>query len=304
MRSRSASRRSPMHWRDATAVTAATASAPGRSRCSVAIRVRWCWRWSRSASASNRRCGCGRPSRSRPAIALQVAVIGLVVNLLSAWLLHGGAGRARAWRTRARAGMGMGTATVTGIGMASRPRSRSRSWRRPAHHGHTTAARRASAPHRMQPDAAGRRRARRQPAGRLPVHVLTDALTSVLAIVALVAGAVARLVVARPGGRAARRGGDRDLGDRPAARDRRRCCSTAKWTCRWRRTIRSTIESDGDAKVADLHVWRVGRAEIRRDRLAGCRPPAGARGLPRAAGDLSANWCTCRSRSIAARRGR
>ncbi len=27
-------------------------------------------------------------------------------------------------------------------------------------------------------------------------------------------------------------------------------------------TIRSTLESDGDAKVADLHVWRVGRQQF------------------------------------------
>ena len=90
------------------------------------------------------------------------------------------------------------------------------------------------------------------------VHVLTDALTSVLAIVALVAGMVAGVAWLDPAMgivgaaviawwskglliQSARVLLDREM-DSPVASQ-----------------VRRAIESDGDAEIADLHLWRVGR---------------------------------------------
>jgi cation diffusion facilitator family transporter len=91
------------------------------------------------------------------------------------------------------------------------------------------------------------------------VHVLTDALTSVLAIVALAAGLLAGWAWLDPVmglvgagviawwakgllAESARVLLDREM-DAPVAAQ-----------------VREAIESDGDAEIADLHVWRVGRA--------------------------------------------
>lgn len=91
------------------------------------------------------------------------------------------------------------------------------------------------------------------------VHVLTDALTSVLAIVALAAGMLAGWAWLDPVmgivgaaviawwakgllAESARVLLDREMDGPVAAR------------------VREAIESDGDAEIADLHVWRVGRA--------------------------------------------
>ena len=91
------------------------------------------------------------------------------------------------------------------------------------------------------------------------VHVLADAFTSVLAIVALAAGMVAGWVWLDPVmgivgagviawwskgliAQSARVLLDREM-DSPVAAE-----------------VRLAIESDGDAEIADLHVWRVGRA--------------------------------------------
>jgi cation diffusion facilitator family transporter len=91
------------------------------------------------------------------------------------------------------------------------------------------------------------------------VHVLADAFTSVLAIVALAAGLWAGITWLDPAmglvgaavilwwskgliGDSARVLLDREM-DAPVVRD-----------------IRAAIECDGDAEIADLHVWRVGRA--------------------------------------------
>jgi len=141
--------------------------------------------------------------------ALWVAGIGLVVNLVSAWLLHGGEGHDHA---------------------------------HPDHghdHGHD------HAHHDLNLRAAY-------------VHVLADALTSVLAIAALggalwlgwtwldpLVGVLGAVVIAVWAVGLLRESSavllDREM-DHPLAR-----------------RIREDLESDGDAKVADLHVWRVGR---------------------------------------------
>ena len=93
------------------------------------------------------------------------------------------------------------------------------------------------------------------------VHVLADALTSVLAIGALagalwmgwwwldpLVGVLGAVVIGVWSVGLMRESAavllDREM-DHPLARE-----------------IREDIESDGDAKVADLHVWRVGRAQF------------------------------------------
>ena len=162
--------------------------------------------------------------------ALIVAVIGLVVNLLSAWLLHG-------------ADEGH------------------------AHHGHDHG-------HHHDHDhdhAAGH--AHDHPAATAAhtghdlnlraayVHVLADALTSVLAIGALagalwlgwwwldpLVGVLGAVVIAVWAVGLMRESAavllDREM-DHPLTQ-----------------RVRAALESDGDAKVADLHLWRVGRSQF------------------------------------------
>ncbi len=91
------------------------------------------------------------------------------------------------------------------------------------------------------------------------VHVLADAFTSVLAIVALVAGLLAGWAWLDPAmglvgsaviawwargllAESSRVLLDREMDTPLAAR------------------VRAAIECDGDAEIADLHLWRVGRA--------------------------------------------
>jgi cation diffusion facilitator family transporter len=148
------------------------------------------------------------------ASALWVAGIGLVVNLLSAWLLHGAEGGGHDHHDHGHD--------------------------HHDHHGH--------AHHDLNLRAAY-------------VHVLADALTSVLAIVALggalwfgwlwldpLVGVLGAVVIAVWAVGLLRESSavllDREM-DHPLAR-----------------RIREDLESDGDAKVADLHVWRVGREQF------------------------------------------
>jgi len=149
-------------------------------------------------------------------VALWVAAVGLAVNLLSAWVLHGG----------------------------------------PAHgeehgaHEHHDHADHHHHEHHHHQDLNLR---------SAYVHVLTDALTSVLAIVALAAGLwggwtwmdpvmgiVGAAVIAWWGkgliAQAARVLLDREM-DAPVVAQ-----------------VRDAIQTDGDAEIADLHVWRVGRS--------------------------------------------
>ena len=146
--------------------------------------------------------------------ALVVAVIGLVVNLLSAWLLHGAED-----------------------GEHHPAHDHDHDHAHHAHHGHDMNLRAAY------------------------VHVLADALTSVLAIGAL-AGAlwlgwwwldplvgVAGAAVIGVWAIGLLRESSAVLLDREI---------DATLTQR----IRATLESDGDAVVADLHVWRVGREQF------------------------------------------
>ncbi len=122
--------------------TRGSLSARGRSRCSAATRARCSCSASLRTWESSRSAGCFDPTPIRFDEAIPVAVLGLVVNVLSAWLLSTGHDRGdRTTRTAMR--------TIT----ASRP----------AHH------------HDLNLRSAY-------------LHVVADAATSVLAIVALVGG--------------------------------------------------------------------------------------------------------------------
>jgi len=154
--------------------------------------------------------------------ALVVAVMGLVVNLASAWLLQGG---------------------EHGHEHHGHSHGHDHGDHDHAHHGHGD-----HHGHDMNLRAAY-------------VHVLADALTSVLAIGALagalwmgwwwldpLVGVLGAVVIGVWSVGLMRESAavllDREM-DHPLARE-----------------IREDIESDGDAKVADLHVWRVGRAQF------------------------------------------
>jgi cation diffusion facilitator family transporter len=155
--------------------------------------------------------------------ALIVAVIGLIVNLASAWLLHAAPGDAAA-------------AAQSGHGHDHAHHAHAHS-----HHAHTGAA---------DLNLRG-----------AYLHVLADALTSVLAIAALSAalwlgwwwldplvGVLGAVVIAVWAKGLLRESAnvllDREM-DHPLAKQ-----------------LRAAVESDGDAKVADLHLWRVGREQF------------------------------------------
>ena len=152
-------------------------------------------------------------------VALVIAVSGLVVNLVSAWLLHGAQG-----------------------GDAHHDHHHDHG------HAHTHG-------HHHDHDAHGGKDLN---LGAAYAHVLADALTSVFAIAALsaalwlgwswldpVVGVVGAVVIAAWAWGLMRQSAavllDREM-DHPLTQ-----------------AVRATLESDGDAKVADLHVWRVGR---------------------------------------------
>ena len=161
--------------------------------------------------------------------ALVVAVLGLIVNLLSAWLLHGAEGDGHAHHGHDH-GHANDHAHDHGHG-----------------HGHQDAQAAVSGPD-LNLRAAY-------------VHVLADALTSVLAIGALagalrlgwwwldpLVGVLGALVIGVWAVALMRQSAavllDREM-DHPLTQ-----------------RVRAALESDGDAKVADLHVWRVGRAQF------------------------------------------
>ncbi|MBW8828327.1 MAG: CDF family Co(II)/Ni(II) efflux transporter DmeF [Burkholderiales bacterium] len=170
--------------------------------------------------------------------ALTVAVTGLIVNLLSAWLLHG-------------ADDGHGHA---GHGHAGQGHANHHDAHDHDHHGHDHHEAHAHdhAPHTKGHDLNLR---------AAYVHVLADALTSVLAIAALCAalwlgwwwidplvGVLGAVVIALWSVSLLRQSAavllDREM-DHPLTH-----------------RIREDLESDGDAKVADLHIWRVGRDQF------------------------------------------
>lgn len=179
-------------------------------------------------------------------VALWVAIGGLLVNLASAALLHGAEGHGHDHGNGQGQGQGHGHGHGHGQGHGDDHGH--------DHHGHghghgTTSDRSESAP-------AGDLNLR-----AAYMHVLADALTSVLAIAALsaalwlgwwwldpVVGLVGAVVIAVWSVGLLRQSSavllDREM-DLPLAQ-----------------AVRRTLESDGDARVADLHVWRVGRDQF------------------------------------------
>ena len=180
--------------------------------------------------------------------ALIVAVFGLVVNLVSAWLLHGADGN----------GHDHGHGHGHGHG---------RSDDHGHDHGHHSGHAHADAHPHVHPNAHADHHKLKAPAGHdlnlraAYVHVLADALTSVLAIAALAAalwlgwwwldplvGVLGAVVIGVWAVGLMRQSAavllDREM-DNPLTQQ-----------------IRELLESDGDAKVADLHVWRVGRDQF------------------------------------------
>jgi len=154
--------------------------------------------------------------------ALVIAVSGLVVNVVSAWLLHGAQGGDHGHD----------------------------------HHDHGHAHKHDHHDHHHSHEAHGGGKDLNLRAAY--AHVLADALTSVFAIAALsaalwlgwswldpVVGVVGAVVIAVWAWGLMRQSAavllDREM-DHPLTQ-----------------AVRATLESDGDAKVADLHVWRVGR---------------------------------------------
>jgi cation diffusion facilitator family transporter len=162
--------------------------------------------------------------------AIVVAVLGLAVNAVCAWLLERGA-------------RGQGTHAHGH-----------------AHHDHDHAHHVHRAPglpaHRHEHAAvAGAQHDHNYRAATM--HVLADALTSVLAIVALAGGWLwgwrwLDPLVALAGGALIAHWALRVL------RDSARSLVDASSDTRLRDGVRRAIETDGDARVADLHVWQIG----------------------------------------------
>ncbi len=192
--------------------------------------------------------------------ALIVAVFGLVVNLVSAWLLHGADdhGHQHGAGGHAHAAHGNGNGNGSGNGNGNRNEHE------PEHkqnHGQEHDHPHDHAAHR-QPESPDDRQGGHDLNLRAAyVHVLADAFTSVLAIGALAAalwlgwwwldplvGVLGAVVIGVWAVGLMRESAavllDREM-DNPLTQQ-----------------IRSTLESDGDAKVADLHVWRVGRDQF------------------------------------------
>ena len=158
--------------------------------------------------------------------AMWVAAIGLVVNLVSAWLLSRGAAAHEAPHAQAQ----------HAHPQASEPHAQHHGLHHGHHHGHAHGDHNFSAAY---------------------LHVLADAFTSVLAIVALAGGAwwgaswldpaaalLGAVVIAKW-----------SIG---ILRSSATALVDATGDAAMAEQIRSHIEDDGDAKLTDLHVWQVG----------------------------------------------
>jgi cation diffusion facilitator family transporter len=192
--------------------------------------------------------------------ALVVAVIGLGVNLLSAWLLHGAAGSHAHGAHDGHGHHGHGhTHRHPHDHVQDHSHGHSHGDGHHAHghaHGPANAAAAQPAARSANPASSGDLNLR-----GAYLHVLADALTSVLAIVALGAalwlgwwwldplvGVLGAVMIAVWAKGLLRESAnvllDREM-DHPLTEQ-----------------LRRTLESDGDAKVADLHLWRVGREQF------------------------------------------
>ena len=164
--------------------------------------------------------------------ALTIAVLGLLVNLFSVWLLARGAGGAKGHDHAPAQGHGHAHAHGHDHGdhaHTSEPKTHSHG----THHGHD---------HNFS---------------AAYIHVMADAFTSVLAIAALAGGAWFGLgwldpAVALLGAAVI---GQWSFG---VLRSTARALVDATEDPALAQHVRDLIEADGDAKVADLHVWQVG----------------------------------------------
>jgi cation diffusion facilitator family transporter len=157
--------------------------------------------------------------------AMVVATIGLAVNGACAWVLERGG---RHHHGSGDHGHGHNDAT--------------HSHHDHSHHGHSHHAHATAHDHNYR---------------AATLHVLADALTSVLAIAALAGGLLFGWrwldpIVALAGGALIANWAFRVL------RDSARSLVDASSDTRLRDSVRRAIETDGDARVADLHVWQVG----------------------------------------------
>ena len=179
-----------------------------------------------------------------------VAVLGLLVNLASAWLLMRGdqAGHAAAPGHAHSHGHGHGHAHANANANATAHAH--------AAHGHMRGTN-VSDDSGPSPAAATSRRSSDHNFNAALLHVMADAVTSVLALVALGGGAVFGLVWLDPA--VALLGalviGHWVLG---MLRGTAKALVDATQDPALSADVRRLIESDGDAKVTDLHVWQVG----------------------------------------------
>jgi cation diffusion facilitator family transporter len=193
--------------------------------------------------------------------ALVVACIGLVVNLVSAWLLHGGAG--------GHSHEGPGQMGLHGHSQGDGP-GHDHDHDHGHGHGHEHEHDKGQACDHGSPDMtlSQGEAASQRPAQAVDLnlrgaylHVLADALTSVLAIVALAAalwlgwwwldplvGVLGAVMIA--------------VWAQGLLRDSAKVLLDREMDHPLTQTMRRALESDGDAKVADLHLWRVGRMQF------------------------------------------
>jgi cation diffusion facilitator family transporter len=175
-------------------------------------------------------------------VALAVAILGLLVNLASALVLHGAHGHDHGHHAHAAHGHGHAH-------HAHDPHAHDH-----AHHAHD------HADHGHEHDSAEDRHDHQDLNLRSAyVHVITDALTSVLAIVALAAGLWLGWAWLDPA-----------MGIVGAAvilwwanslvRDSARVLLDREMDAPIVERLRQAVQSDGDAEISDLHVWRVGRS--------------------------------------------
>jgi cation diffusion facilitator family transporter len=168
--------------------------------------------------------------------AMVVAVLGLLVNLASAWLLS----RGQRGRTHAAPDDHDG---------------------HPGHHDHAAHTDSRTSDHHGHGHSHGHHHGHGHDHNfrAAYVHVLADALTSVLAIAALAAGLVWQLHWADP---AVALVGAAVIGNWAwgLVRDTARVLVDATAEPTLRDAVRSAIECDHDAQLADLHLWQVGPA--------------------------------------------
>jgi cation diffusion facilitator family transporter len=185
--------------------------------------------------------------------AMAVAVLGLVVNLASVWLLARGGGGGHhpghdhGTRPAAAPAVAAGAATSHDH---DHDHDHEPEHGAAANHAHGTS--HGHAGHRHAPAHDGDHNFR-----AAYIHVLADAVTSVLAIAALAGGLWwgwrwLDPVVALVGAVVI---GQWSLG---LLRSTARALVDATADAPLREAVRAAIESDGDARLADLHVWQVG----------------------------------------------